>query len=88
MFCVKIVAQVKLLPASAYEADVLAATLRACNRAANRASEVAFAKDLKRRNVLQDEVYYTLKTDFDLGAQPAVRTIKKVCDAYATLKGN
>jgi hypothetical protein len=62
--------------------------LRACNRAANRASEVAFAKELKRRNVLQDEVYYTLKTDFDLGAQPAVRTIKKVCDAYATLKGN
>ncbi|MBT2459316.1 RNA-guided endonuclease TnpB family protein [Streptomyces sp. ISL-86] len=84
----KIIAQVKLLPGSAYDADALAATLRACNRAANRASEVAFAKDLKRRNVLQDEVYYALKNDFDLGAQPAVRTIKKVCDAYATLKGN
>ncbi|MFI9745371.1 RNA-guided endonuclease InsQ/TnpB family protein [Streptomyces sp. NPDC052494] len=84
----KIVAQVKLLPGSAYDADALAATLRACNRAANRASEVAFAKDLKRRNMLQDEVYYHLKADFDLGAQPAVRVIKKVCDAYATLKGN
>ncbi len=41
----KIVAQVKLLPGSAYEADALVATLRACNRAADVASEVAFAKD-------------------------------------------
>lgn len=88
MFCVKIVAQVKLLPASAHDADTLAATLRACNRAANHASEVAFAKDLKRRNVLQQEVYFALKADYDLGAQPAVRVVKKVCDAYATLKAN
>lgn len=86
--CVKIVAQVKLLPGSAYDADAMAATLRACNRAANRASEVAHAKGLKRRNVLQKEVYFSLKADFDLGAQPAVRVVKKVCDAYATLKGN
>jgi IS605 OrfB family transposase len=85
---VKIVAQVKLLPKSAYDADVLAATLRACNRAANAASAVAFAKDLKRRNVLQEAVYHRIKADFDLGAQAAVRTVKKVCDAYATLKGN
>ncbi|THV43447.1 transposase [Glycomyces buryatensis] len=49
---------------------------------------MAFAKDLKRRNVLQDAVYHRIKADFDLGAQAAVRTIKKVCDAYATLKGN
>lgn len=76
------------MPASAYDADALAATLRACNRAANAASEVAFAKDLKRRNVLQDAVYHRIKADFDLGAQAAVRTVKKVCDAYATLKAN
>ncbi len=76
------------MPASAHDADALAATLRACNRAANAASEVAFAKDLKRRNVLQEAVYHRIKADFDLGAQAAVRTIKKVCDAYATLKGN
>ncbi|GAA3968110.1 RNA-guided endonuclease TnpB family protein [Streptomyces marokkonensis] len=84
----KITAQVKLLPASAYDADALAATLRACNRAANAASQVAFAKDLKRRNVLQEAVYHRIKTDFDLGAQAAVRTVKKVCDAYATFKAN
>ena len=84
----KIVAQVKLLPVSAYDADALAATLRACNRAANAASKVAYAKGLKRRNGLQDAVYRQVKADFDLGAQAAVRTIKKVCDAYATLKAN
>jgi IS605 OrfB family transposase len=85
---VRIVAQVKLLPASVYDGDALAATLRACNRAANAASEVAFAKDLKRRNMLQKAVYHRIKADFDLGAQAAVRTVKKVCDAYATLKAN
>lgn len=84
----QIVAQVKLHPASAHDADALAATLRACNRAANAASEVAFARDLKRRNVLQDAVYHRIKADFDLGAQAAVRTVTKVCDAYATLKAN
>ncbi len=80
--------QVKLLPGSAYDADALAAPLRACNRAANRVSEVAFGTGKVRRDALQKETYYALKADFDLGAQPAVRTIKKVCDAYATLKGN
>ncbi|MEU7390334.1 hypothetical protein [Streptomyces tanashiensis] len=70
------------------DADALAATLRACNRAANHASSVAFTKDLKRRNVLQKEVYFALKGGYDLGAQPAVRVVKKVCDAYAALKGN
>ncbi|MER7051500.1 transposase [Streptomyces sp. NPDC000351] len=84
----KITVQVKLLPASAHDAGALAATLRACNRAANAASQVAFAKDLKRRNVLQEAVYHRIKADFDLGAQAAVRTVKKVCDAYATFKAN
>ncbi|MBH1934716.1 transposase [Streptomyces sp. AV19] len=88
MFCVKIVAQVKLMPVSAHDAHALAATLRTCNRAANRASEVAFARGLKRRNVLQEAVYHQLKADYDLGAQAAVRVVKKVCDAYATLKAN
>lgn len=83
----KIVVQAKLLPGSAHDADALAATLRACSRAANRVSQVAFRTGKVRRNELQKETYYALKADFDLGAQPGVRTIKKVCDAYATLKG-
>ncbi|MFF3897624.1 RNA-guided endonuclease InsQ/TnpB family protein [Streptomyces sp. NPDC001812] len=73
---------------SAHDADALAATLRACNRAANLASEMAFRTGKVRRNALQAAVYHRLKADFDLGAQPAVRVVKKVCDAYATLKAN
>jgi hypothetical protein len=88
VLCVKLVVQVKLRPVSAYEADALAATLRACNRAANWVSAVAYAKDLKRRNELQEETYYDVKATYDLGAQPAVRVIKKVVDAYAALAGN
>ena len=88
MICVKIVAQVKLKPRSAHDADAMAATLRACNRAANRVSRIAFEKDLKRRNELQEQTYYAVKSAYDLGAQPTVRVIKKVVDAYATMAGN
>ncbi len=88
LFWVKVTAQVKLLPVSAHDADALAATLRACNRAANVASQIAFRTGKVRRNVLQEAVYYRLKADFDLGAQSSVRVVKKVCDAYAALKAN
>ncbi|MFI1068578.1 hypothetical protein [Streptomyces puniciscabiei] len=78
----KVVVQVKLLPTPA-QASALDATLRACNRAATHASKVAFAKDLEDRNSLQKEVYTDLKTAFGLSAQPVVRAVKKVVDAYA-----
>ncbi|MCX5340471.1 RNA-guided endonuclease InsQ/TnpB family protein [Streptomyces atratus] len=77
----------KLLP-TPEQASALEATLYACNRAATYASQVAFAKDLKDRNGLQREVYADLKTTFYLSAQPAVRAVKKVVDAYAALKAN
>ncbi|MER6014802.1 RNA-guided endonuclease InsQ/TnpB family protein [Streptomyces bluensis] len=83
----KVVVQVKLLP-TPEEASALVATLRACNRAAGHASTVAFANDLKDRNGLQKAVYTDLKAAFGLSAQPAVRVVKKVVDAYATLKAN
>lgn len=59
---------------------------RACNQAATYASQVAFAKSLKDRNGLQQEVYADLKAAFELSAQPVVRAVKKVVDAYAALK--
>lgn len=83
----KLVVQVKLLP-TPEQASVLEATLRACNRAATHASSVAFAKDLKVRNGLQREVYTDLKATFGLSAQPAVRAVKKVVNAYAALKAS
>ncbi|MEV6741503.1 transposase [Streptomyces sp. NPDC051104] len=84
----KIVAQVKLVPGSVHDADALAATLRACNRAATWVSDTAYARGLFRRNELQEAVYHDVKAAFDLAAQPAVRVIKKVVDAYTTLRAN
>ncbi|MGI5195298.1 RNA-guided endonuclease InsQ/TnpB family protein [Streptomyces sp. CA-288835] len=83
----KLVVQVKLLP-TPEQASALQATLHACNRAAAYASQVAFTKNLKDRNGLQKEVYTDLKATFGLSAQPVVRVVKKVVDAYTTLKAN
>jgi IS605 OrfB family transposase len=83
----KLVVQVKLLP-TPEQASALEGTLRACNRAATYASTVAFAQDLQERNGLHREVYRDLRAAFGLSAQPAVRVVKKVVDAYTTLKAN
>ncbi len=61
---------------------MLAETLARCNAAANLASERAFAEGVTRRFDLHHRVYRELK-EFGLSAQPAIRTIAKVCDAYA-----
>ncbi len=79
--------QVRLLP-SPVEAAALAATLHACNAAADVASSVAFERRAWSRNDLQKLVYGRLKADFGLSAQAAVRTVKKTVDAYATLRAN
>lgn len=79
--------QVKLLP-SPEVAAALAATLAVCNRAADAVSVVAYEAGTRSRNGLQKLVYARLKAEFGLAAQPAVRTVKKVVDAYATLRAN
>lgn len=84
---VKLVVQVKLLPAPV-QAAALEATLRACNEAADWASEVAFDKDVKRNFALRDHTYAEIKTRWGLGAQAAQHVIKKTCDAYATPTAN
>ncbi|QWB24131.1 MULTISPECIES: RNA-guided endonuclease TnpB family protein [Streptomyces] len=83
----QLVVQVKLLP-TPEQASALTATLRACNQAATHAAAIAHAKNLTDRNGLQQEVYAELKAVFGLSAQPAVRVVKKVVDAYTTLKAN
>ncbi|WP_059044746.1 RNA-guided endonuclease InsQ/TnpB family protein [Streptomyces acidiscabies] len=83
----KMVVQVKLLP-TPVQASALEATLRACNEAATWASEVAFAKDVKRNFPLREHTYAEIKQRWGLGAQAAQHVIKKTCDAYATLKSN
>ena len=87
IFCVKTAVQVKLLP-TPEQASALAETLHACNEAANFVSRVAFERNLKSRNDLQKFCYQAVKCRFGLSAQPAVRVIKKVVDAYAALRAN
>ncbi|MGI5144358.1 hypothetical protein [Streptomyces sp. CA-106110] len=43
---------------------------------------------MKDRNGLQKAMYADLKATFALSAQPVVRAVMKVVDAYATLKTN
>ncbi|MCM2578377.1 hypothetical protein [Streptomyces meridianus] len=83
----KLVVQVKLLP-TPEQVVAPEATLRACNEAAGRASVAAFEAGVFSRNDLQKLVYAELKAGFGLSVQPAVRTVKKVVDAYATLRAN
>ncbi|AEM82328.1 transposase [Streptomyces violaceusniger] len=83
----KLVVQVKLLP-TPVQAAALEATLCACNRAADQASRVAYETGVTSRNDLQKAVYADLKTRYALSAQPVVRVVKKVVDAYATLRAN
>ena len=82
----KLVVQLKLQP-SAECASALRATLRECNAGADFASRVAFEKKEFSKFGLQKLVYADLKAR-GLGAQAAIRTIKKVVDAYATLRAN
>ncbi|MER5418621.1 RNA-guided endonuclease InsQ/TnpB family protein [Streptosporangium roseum] len=82
----KIVVQVKLMP-EADQAPALAAALHAVNDAANWVSAVAFAHGVPREYELRKHTYAELKTR-GLGAQAAQHTIKKVRDAYTTLKAN
>lgn len=82
----KIVVQVKLVP-DAIQASVLESTLRTVNDAANWVSEVAFEHGVPREYELRRHTYAELKAR-GLGAQAAQHTIKKVRDAYTTLKAN
>ncbi|MFK4100682.1 RNA-guided endonuclease InsQ/TnpB family protein [Streptomyces sp. NPDC019531] len=83
----KLVVQVKLLP-TPEQAAALEATLHACNQAADHASTIAYESGVHSRNDLQKAVYAELKARFRLSAQPAVRAVKKVVDAYTTLRAN
>ena len=85
--CVKLVVHVQLLP-TPRQAAALAATLHTCNEAAGFVSRMAFERNVKSRNELQKLCYQAVKCEFGLSAQPAVRVVKKVVDAYATLHAN
>ncbi|MFI6421254.1 RNA-guided endonuclease TnpB family protein [Streptomyces sp. NPDC050842] len=80
----KLAVRVKLLP-TPLQAAALEATLHACNQAAEHVAKVAYTRGVKDRNGLQKLLYTEIKASFGLSAQPAVRVVKKVADAYAAL---
>ncbi|MFD7446848.1 RNA-guided endonuclease TnpB family protein, partial [Streptomyces sp. NPDC059909] len=83
---VKIVVQVKLMP-DAMQAPALERTLHAVNEAANWVSAVAFEHGVPREYELRKHTYAELRAQ-GLGSQAAQHVIKKVRDAYTTLKAN
>ncbi|GAA4229219.1 IS605 OrfB family transposase [Streptosporangium album] len=82
----KLVVQVKLLP-TLEQAAALEVTLRECNQAADLVARTAFTTGITREYDLRKQTYATLK-ERGLGAQAAQHVIKKVADAYTTLKAN
>lgn len=79
--------RIKLLP-TPQQASALAATVHACNEAANHASEIAHTNGITNNRALRAETYTHIKTNWHLGAQAAQHVIKKTCDAYAARKGS
>ncbi len=68
-------------------ASALECTLHACNEAANWLSGQAHERGETSRKALQGFAYRDLK-DRGLSAQPALHVLRKVADAYSTLKAN
>src|ERR1700730_1277938 len=71
----------KIAP-SAQETDALLATVRACNAAATRAAEVALNHKTANKIRLHALCYGSLREEFGLSAQMAIRAIAKACGAY------
>ncbi|MFG2847023.1 RNA-guided endonuclease InsQ/TnpB family protein [Kitasatospora sp. NPDC048296] len=82
----KTVTWVKLLP-TPDQASALGCTLSTVNEAACWVSGVAFERGVPREYELRKHTYAELKAR-GLGAQAAQHVIKKVRDAYTTLKAN
>jgi putative transposase len=77
---VKLTVQVRLLP-DAVQAAALRATVGLANQAANLASDVAWERRVFRCFDLHRLTYSQLRA-LGLAAQPSIRVIKKVADAY------
>jgi putative transposase len=81
------VVKLRLLPTGPEE-RALKATLHACNTAATWLSACMHAAGVHRKYDAQKQFYPELRQRFGLSAQPAIRVIAKVADAYTTLGAN
>jgi putative transposase len=84
---VKRVVKVRLLPTES-EAAALQTTLRACNDAASWLSAAMHVERVHDKYGAQKRFYTTLRERYGLSAQPTIRVIGKVADAYAALRAN
>lgn len=71
----------KLAP-TGKQAAMLAATMHACNQAANHVAEVAFEHRTANKIALQKLVYTDLREQYGLSSQMSIRAIAKACEAY------
>ncbi|MFD1050201.1 hypothetical protein ACFQ1S_34110 [Kibdelosporangium lantanae] len=83
----KQVVQVRLLP-TPEQASALSHTLHVCNAAASWLSEQMHTNRVLRKFEVQKLFYAATRERFNLAAQPVIRVISKVVDAYATLRAN
>ncbi len=83
----KQVVKVRMLPTKV-ELAALEDTLRTCNTAASWLSERMHSERMHRKHDAHKCFYTELRRQFGLSAQPAVRVIGKVADAYTTLRAN
>ncbi|WP_223838360.1 hypothetical protein [Saccharopolyspora pogona] len=84
----KIVVQVRLL-LTPEQVSALETTLHAVNKAANDVSRAGFdAHGLKGSVKQLRSLHYAGLKDRGFGAQAAQHVIKRVADAYTTLRGN
>lgn len=72
---------VKLEP-SPQQANALRLTMEAFNRGCDYVAGVAFQKRLANKIAIQPFVYGTLRSDFGLSSQMAIRCIAKAVEAY------
>jgi hypothetical protein len=84
---VKQVVKVRVLPTDA-ESAALTATLFACNEASSWLSAKMHAQRVHRKYDAHKRFYTEIRERFGLSAQPAIRVISKVADAYTTLRAN
>src|SRR5579871_6513013 len=77
----KLTVTVKLKATQEQHAALLQ-TLRTCNAACNRISQVAFQSQTLRQFDLHQATYYNIREAFALPAQHVVRALAKVADAY------
>ena len=83
----KQVVKVRMLPTKT-EAAALDATIRACNTAASWLSAQMHAQRVHHKHDAQKCFYAELRQRFSLSAQPTIRVIGKVADAYTALRAN